>query len=66
MRCRELTAEVMETPKQSNPAKDTPAASSVRREAWVAPTVIPLDLGNANTTMFTAKHDSDLGPKPSS
>lgn len=62
----ELTAAVMETPNPSNLAKDTPAAFPVRREAWDAPTIIPLDLGNANTTMFTAKHDSDLGPKPSS
>lgn len=62
----ELTHVVMETPIQSNLEKDTPAASSVRREAWVAPTIIPLDLGSANTTQFTALHDHDLGPKPSS
>ncbi len=62
----ELTASVMETPNQSDLAKDTPAASSVRREAWVAPTIIPLDLGNANTTQFATKHDHDLGPKSTS
>lgn len=56
----------METPNKCNRSEAPHESASTVRETWEAPKLVPLDLGNANSTQFTAKHDSDLGPKASS
>jgi hypothetical protein len=50
---------------ESRPPEPTRPSAAPAREVWEAPKLIPLDLGNANSTLFTAKHDGDFGPKAS-
>jgi hypothetical protein len=61
--CACIGYQTVETPNEMNRPAPPPDASTLTREVWDTPRLIPLDLGNANTTAFTAKHDSDFGPK---